>query len=104
MPGFAGQCRRLAEADLKLDFAGGLIPFVTIGRVDAPGKTVLSLVVAPVRNAKLNAVKRLFKCRHHFKDHILMIVFLDAREIQIGREPALGAEEHLSEACAALKG
>jgi hypothetical protein len=48
-------------------------------------------------------VKRLLERRHHFENHVLVIVFLDAREIQIGRKSSLAADEHFPQTGAALE-
>jgi hypothetical protein len=46
----------------------------------------------------------LLECRHHVEDHVLMVVFLDACEIQIRRKPALRADKHFPQARPALEG
>src|SRR5438105_12607529 len=46
----------------------------------------------------------LFECGHHVEDHVLVIVFFKAGEIEIGREPPLIPQEHFSQAGAALEG
>ena len=54
-----------------------------IRRIDAPGQTVLRFVVTLVRNRKLNSMKRLIEGFHHGEDNVLVIVFLNTREIEI---------------------
>jgi len=63
-------------------------------RIDAPGKAILRFVIGIVRNPQLDSVIGLLECRHHVKDHVLMVVFLDACEIQIRRKPALRTDKH----------
>lgn len=48
--------------------------------------------------------ERLLKRLHHVENDFLVIVLLDARKIQIGRKPALAADEHFTQAGAALEG
>jgi len=60
-----------------------------VGRVDTPGQAVLRFVIALVRNGELNPVKGVFEGAHHGEDHVLVIVFLDAGEIEIRGEPPL---------------
>ena len=82
-----GKGRDLAAADLELDLALPVrVPVMGVDRIDAPGETVLSLIVAAVRYAEPDPVKWLLECLHHGEDHVFVVVFFDPREIQIGRE------------------
>ena len=49
-------------------------------------------------------MKRLLERRHHFENHVLVVVFLGAREIQIGRKSSLAADKHFPQTGAALEG
>ena len=55
-----------------------------IGRIDAPRQAVLRFVVTTVGNGKLDSVKGLSERLHHFENDVLVIVFLDSGEIQVG--------------------
>lgn len=87
-----------------LDLAARGIPVVEVGGVDAPGQAVLRLVVALIGDRELNAVKRGLECLHHREDDVFVVVLLDSCEIQICRESALAADEHLPQARSALEG
>ena len=101
---FEGSSRCFAAADLQLDFAARGIPLVDVRRVDAPRQTVLRFVVAVVGNRELNAMKRLLECTHHLEDDVFVVVLLEPGEIEIRRESALTADDHLAQARAALEG
>ncbi len=81
----------------------GLVPIMGIGRVHAPRQAILRLVVTVIRNRELNPVIGLLESRHHIEDDGLVIVLLQAGEIEVGREASLAADDHLAEAGAALE-
>jgi|SRR5262249_4449952 len=74
-----------------------------IDRINAPGHPIVRLIVAVVGNRKLNSMKQLCKCTHHVEDHILVVVFLDACKIEVGRKPTLAANDDLAKTGAALE-
>jgi hypothetical protein len=79
------QRRRFAAADLDLHLAhAARVPVMGICPIDSLRQRVFGLVVAIVGNGELDSVKWLLERRHHFEDDILMIVLLDAREIEVG--------------------
>lgn len=75
-----------------------------IYRIDAPGQTILRLVVSLVRNGELNPVEGLHEGLHHGENDFLVIVIRDAGEVEIGGESSLGSEKHFPETRASLEG
>jgi hypothetical protein len=57
-----------------------------------------------VGNGELNAVKGLLERPHHGEDHFLVIVFFDAREVQVRRKTTLAPCKHFAQTGAAFKG
>jgi hypothetical protein len=52
----------------------------------------------------MDAMEGLLECAHHLEDDVFVVVLLEPGEIEIRREPALTADEHLAQARAAFEG